>query len=83
MTDFQNYLQGSAPAYDNALGQSQQQQAPRPMTMEEWQKYLLTLTPEQLGEIKYKGPDFSDDSSNPLQKIMSMFGGKGKTAEGG
>lgn len=81
MTDFQNYLQGSAPAYDNALSQAQQQPS-RPMTMEEWQKYLLTLTPAQLEEIQYKGPDFG--GGNPLESLMGMFGGgKGKTGEGG
>lgn len=83
---YDNYFAGGSPMgspeYVNAMGRGQgpQPMSSPPMTMAEWMAYLNSLTPEQLGEIKYKGPDF--DSGNPLEKIMGMFGKK-KTAEGG
>lgn len=85
---YENYLNGGSPMgspeYVNAMGKGQgpQPMSSPPMTMAEWMAYLNSLTPAQLEEIKYKGPDFGG-GGNPLESLMGMFGGKSKTAEGG
>lgn len=87
--NYDNYFAGGGfpqePEFVNAMGRGAQTQAQapatKPMTMEEWAAFFRSLTPEQLADFQYKGPDFG--GGNPLESIMGMFGGKGKTGEGG
>lgn len=92
MTDFQNYLGGAAPAYDNAM--SRRQQAMPQMSMEEWQAYLASLTPQQLEELQTQGINWGNGAGgsginwgqqdggggSPIDKVLGMLGQRGAGA---
>ena len=89
MMDYQNYLSGGAPTYQNAMAQPQAPAGKPPMTMQEWQAYLAALTPEEQAAVHAAAINWGQQGGgqsgggNPMEKMMGMFGGKRKSGEGG